>query len=117
MTSTTADLEYARECHVPRIRVKSQEVVNGPGTTSTFLRFPDRFTNSESILTRRKTSSAQLLDLATKVANTDPVQTVRDLASLLDHCTQQGQKIAALRPTKNDYSPVNLGTEARSELG
>ena len=36
LTSTTADLEYARECHVPRIRVKRQEVVNGPGTTSTF---------------------------------------------------------------------------------
>ena len=82
-----------------------------------FFRFPDRFTNSESILTRRSTSLAQLLNLATKVASTNPVQTVRDLASLLDHCTQQGQKIAALRPTKNYNSPVNLGKEARSELG
>ena len=44
--------------HVPRIRVKRQEVVNGPGTTSRILRFRHRFANHDSLFTRRKTSSA-----------------------------------------------------------
>ena len=88
LTSTTADLEYAREC------LMSLGFVLNHKKSSTVPEQRIDFTNDHSALNRRK--RLKLLDLVTKVANTNPNPTVRDLASLLDHCIQQTQQFSSL---------------------
>ena len=78
--------------HVPQIRVKRREFDNGSGKTSSFLGFA--IGSQTMTLSLPDAKRPWHLDLVTKVANTNLVPTVRDLASLLDQCMQQGQKIA-----------------------
>ena len=78
--------------HVPQIRVKRQEFVNGPGKTYIFLGFA--IGSQAMTLSLSDAKRPWLLDLLRKAANTNLVPIVRDLASLLDQCMKQGQKIA-----------------------